>query len=130
MSYEIPGFQRSYETTTDLSALQYTFVKMSGSNVAATSAVTDKVIGVLQNKPNGAAPSGANPIAATVMISGVTRVIASKAIAAGVPVYLAAGGQVSDTSASSNVAIGISEEAAAGANSVFAILLKPLGAVA
>lgn len=129
MSYQIPGFTRSYETTTDLSALQYTFVKMSGSNVAAIAAVTDKVIGVLQNKPNGAAPSGANPIAATVMISGVTKVVASKAIAAGVPVYLAANGQVTDTIAS-NVALGISEEAAAGANSIFAILLKPLAAVA
>lgn len=132
MSYDIPGFSRSYEAGADLSAKQYCFVKLSGSLIVAAAAATDNVIGVLQNKPVDATDNlhnGAFPITGTVMISGVTKVVASKAIAAGVPVYITSTGQVTDTAAS-NKAVGISEEAAAGANSIFAILLKPLGAFA
>lgn len=40
----------------DLSAHQYKFVKLDSGGVAAVSAVTDKVIGVLQNKPKAGQP--------------------------------------------------------------------------
>lgn len=122
MSYEIPGLTRSYQTAGDLSAKQFCFVKLSGATVTAVTAATDPAIGVLQGKPDRAGE------AAEIMISGVTRVIASKAIAAGVPVYLEATGKVTDTVAA-NKAVGIAEEAASGAGAVFAILLNPLGAL-
>lgn len=60
----------------DLSAKQYTFVKMSGTGVVSAAAATDVVIGVLQNTPT----SGQ---AAEVAVSGITKLKASAAIAAG-----------------------------------------------
>jgi predicted RecA/RadA family phage recombinase len=53
-------------------------------------------------------------------------VLSSKAIAAGVPVYLAADGRVTDTAAS-NKAVGVALTAASGADKLLAVLLKPLG---
>ena len=60
----------------DLSAKQYTFVKMSGTGVISAAAATDVVVGVLQNAPT----SGKT---AEVAISGVTKLKASAAISAG-----------------------------------------------
>jgi hypothetical protein len=122
MSYEIPGFTRSYEAAGDLSTQQFRFVKLSGATITAVTAATDAAVGVLQGKPDHSGMAG------EVMISGVTRAIASKAIAAGVPVYITSDGRVTDTVAS-NKAVGIAEEAAAGAGSVLPVLLKPLGAL-
>ena len=60
------------------SGKMYTFVKITGINqVGLTTAATDKVIGILQNKPQ---KPGA---AATVGYVGVSNVVASAAIAAG-----------------------------------------------
>jgi len=122
MAIDIVGVNRSYPAGADLSALQYTFVKMSGTTVIAPTAATDKVVGVLLNKPT----SGR---AATVAITGVVKVVASKAIAAGVPIYITASGQATDTQAA-NVAVGISETASSGAGTIVSVLLKPLAAVA
>lgn len=60
----------------DLSAKQYTFVKMSGTGVVGAAAATDVCIGILQNAPT----SGKT---AEVAVSGVSKVKASAAISAG-----------------------------------------------
>lgn len=120
MAYDVPGFRRSYLTAGDLSASQYKFVKMSGATVVAVAATTDKAVGVLENKPAAAGR------AATVMISGVCKVKASKSFAAGVPVFLAADGRVTDVEAT-NEPVGLAESASSGSDSVVAVLLKPLG---
>jgi hypothetical protein len=60
----------------DLSALQYTFVKLSGTGVIAAAAATDIPVGVLVNNPT----SGET---AAVAISGVVKLKASAAIAVG-----------------------------------------------
>lgn len=60
----------------DLSAKQYTFVKISGTGVISAAAATDVVIGVLQNSPK----SGQ---VAEVAVSGITKLKASAAITAG-----------------------------------------------
>jgi hypothetical protein len=61
----------------DLSALQWTFVKLSADNtVVAVAAATDIPVGVLQNKP----ASGAT---AEVLVTGIGKVLASAAISAG-----------------------------------------------
>jgi hypothetical protein len=60
----------------DLSAKQYTFVKLSGTGVISAAAATDVPIGVLQNAPT----SGKT---AEVSIDGVTKLKASAAISVG-----------------------------------------------
>jgi hypothetical protein len=122
MAYDVPGKSYSFEATGDLTASWYKFVKMSGAAITAVTGATDLGIGVLQNKPNAAG------IVGTVMVDGITKVVASKAILAGVPVYLSADGRVTDTAAS-NKAVGISVTAASAANKVLSIMLKPLGSL-
>lgn len=60
----------------DLSAKQYTFVKLSGTTVISVAAATDSPIGVLVNDPASGETAG-------VAISGVVKVKASAAIAVG-----------------------------------------------
>lgn len=60
----------------DLSAKQYTFVKMSGTGVVGAAAATDVPVGVLQNAPT----SGKT---AEVSVDGIVKLKASAAIAAG-----------------------------------------------
>jgi predicted RecA/RadA family phage recombinase len=121
MAFDIPGFNRSYEAVADLTSKQYTFVKRSGAGIAAAAAATDKVIGVLLNKP-------ITGEAGTVAIDGVAKVKAAKALASGVPVYIDASGRVTDTAAS-NQCVGTTETACSGADTIVSVLLKPLAAV-
>lgn len=66
----------SLEAGADLSSAQYQIVKLSGSGVILTAAITDVPIGVLQNDP-------ASGEVATVTVSGITKVVASDAISVG-----------------------------------------------
>lgn len=129
MTYEIPGNVRSYEATVDLSGSYLKFVKLSGAIVVAVAAATDHAVGVLQNKPNSAATGvflSSNKSTAAVMVSGVSRVKAAKALAAGVPVYLDATGQVTDT-VQAGQCVGVTETACANAGELVSVLLRPLG---
>ena len=123
MTYEIPGFTRSFQAAGDLSAQQYKAVKLSGATIVAVAAVGDRHIGILQNKPSVAGAAG------TVMVSGVTRAVCDAAIAAGVPVYLAADGRVSATATSAS-RVGFSESATTAANQHISVLLLPQHAAA
>jgi hypothetical protein len=78
MAYELSDSQvvLSIPAGADLSAKQYTFVKLSGSTVIAAAAATDLPIGVLLND----AASGET---AAVAVSGVVKLKASAAIAVG-----------------------------------------------
>lgn len=122
MSYDIPGFNRSYVTAGDLSASWYRFVKLAGATAVACTLATDKGVGVLQNKP---AVAGA---AATVSITGVTRVFSGIALAAGVPVYLDSIGRVTSV-AQVGQCVGVTETACTAIDQLVSVLLKPLGAV-
>lgn len=131
MTYDIPGFTRSYEAAVDLSGSYLRFVKLSGALIVAVAAATDAGIGVLQNKPNSPATGvflGAGNSSGTVMISGVTRVKAGKALAAGIPVYLDSVGRVTDVAVSGKC-VGITETACSNADEIVSVNLKPLGAV-
>jgi hypothetical protein len=79
MAYELSDSQvvLSIPAGADLSAKQYTFVKMSGTGVIAAAAATDIPIGVLLNDP-------ASGETAAVAVSGVVKLEASAAITAGV----------------------------------------------
>lgn len=78
MAFEYVNSQHSVSLAAgaDLSAKQYTFVKMSGTGVVGAAAATDVCIGILQNAPT----SGKT---AEVAISGVSKLKASAAISAG-----------------------------------------------
>jgi predicted ribonuclease toxin of YeeF-YezG toxin-antitoxin module len=79
MAYEINNYsvRATFVAGADLSALQYTFVKLNSSGqVVAVAAATDVPIGVLQNNP----ASGAE---ASVTIVGGTKIVASAAATLG-----------------------------------------------
>lgn len=78
MAYELSDSQvvLSIPAGADLSAKQYTFVKLSGTSVVSAAAATDLPIGVLLNDP-------ASGETAAVAVSGVVKVKASAAITAG-----------------------------------------------
>lgn len=123
MSYEIPGFTRSYNSAGDLSSTGFLkFVKLSGATIVAVAAATDDAVGVLQNKPAAAGDAG------TVMVSGVTRVFSGIALAAGVAVYLDATGRATSVLSAGNC-VGVTESACSAADKLVSVLLKPLGAV-
>jgi hypothetical protein len=81
MAYELSDSQvvLSIPAGADLSAKQYTFVKISGTGVVSTAAVTDAPIGVLLNDPKEGET-------AAVAVSGVVKLKASAAITAGAPI--------------------------------------------
>jgi hypothetical protein len=120
MTYEVPGFKRSYLVAGDLTASQFKFVKLSGATMVACTATTDKPVGVLQDKPNAAGKAG------QVMVFGVTRAVAAGAITAGVPVYITADGSVSNAG---TVCVGVAETAASALGDQISVLLKPLGGI-
>ena len=69
----------SFEAGADLSAKQYHFVRLDGANgrkVVVCDAVTDRPVGVLRNDPT----SGQM---ATVMVTGISQVVANADLAAG-----------------------------------------------
>ena len=78
MAYELSDSQvvLSIPAGADLSAKQYTFVKLSGSTVISAAAATDLPIGVLLNDP-------ASGETAAVAVSGVIKLKASAAISVG-----------------------------------------------
>ena len=87
MAYEYVDSQvvLSIPAGADLSAKQYTFVKISGTGVISVAAATDAPIGVLLNDP-------ASGETAAVAVSGIVKIKASAAIVAGVPVGTTATG--------------------------------------
>lgn len=67
-----------FPCTTDLSAKQYRFVKLSSGNVVAITSATDIPIGVLQNTPDGIVGESAD-----VCLFGVTKIEADAALSQG-----------------------------------------------
>lgn len=132
MAYEIPGDVRTVEAVGDLSGSYLKFVKFAGATLVAVNNAGDAAYGVLQNKPNKPSDSGvfkgAERSAASVMINGISRVVAAKALAAGVAVYLSADGSVTDV-VNAGHCVGQTVTAASGAGKLCSIEIKPLGSV-
>jgi predicted RecA/RadA family phage recombinase len=97
-------------------------VKVSGGLVVPVSAATDKVIGVLQNKP---VPGDVCQI----MTSGISRMKSNDAtITIGSELYLDVAGMATTTRTGSSGSVGIAmEAAAAGSGFTIAVFLNPLG---
>lgn len=117
--------QRVYDNGTnaaaaDLSAKQYTFVKVTGARaVNSATALGERTYGVLQNKPLAGDP-------AVVRRVGVSLVKASAAIAAGAKVTTTATG-LAVTAAATQHIVGTALEAATAANDLIEVDILPEG---
>ena len=101
----------------DLRTKQYCFVKITAAKaVNVATAKGEGVLGVLQNKPN----SGE---AAEVMIIGRTKCIAGAAITAGAKVITDANAKGIATDAADQYINGWAEDAPAGANEIFTLIM-------
>lgn len=97
---------------------QYHFVKVTGVRTVGVADADDvNIIGVCQNKPQ---VTGA---AATVAIRGVTKVVADKAVAAGVKVFCSADGQATDVTNGGGNALGIALSTVTTAGELVSVLL-------
>ena len=111
MAYELPGHIITLEASADLSSLQYRFVVISSGKAAAGGA-NMQPIGVLQNAPTAGQ-------AASIMVSGVSKVKANAAIASGAAIgAVDSDGRASSTIASSEFICGQAIEAAGAQNEI------------
>ena len=106
MAYESVGTDLGFFTASaDLSAKQFYFVKLASSTtVAVCAAVTDKPIGVLQNKPE----SGEQ---AVVRVFGISKISADATLAAGDVIGTSADGQAQPISLGSETTVHVSGQA-------------------
>lgn len=137
MAYEDAGKQVSLLAAADLSAKQYHAVKVDGNGRVALAGAGEAAIGILQNKPTAGQ-------AATVMVSGISKMVAGAAINEGDLIAVGAAGKAKvAVAATTNTAdagaaqdplvgshvIGVAVTPAAGDGVVFSVLLLHLGAV-
>ena len=122
MAYEISNYsvKVTLVAAADLSALQYTFVKLNSSGqVAAVSGATDLPIGVLQNAPTAGQE-------AEVLVVGGTKIKAGAAIGEGAQVGTSAAGKAvaltAGTDTTKYVAGTLLTESAADGNIVTAVI--------
>lgn len=101
-------------------AKQYTFVKVTGAQQAglAVTKASDKVVGVLQNKPQGVGH------AATIGIHGVSLVQSGAAVAAGDGVAFGTDGRGIVHTGTGDQLVGVALTACTGANQLISVLLK------
>jgi len=119
----------SFKAAADLRTNQYNFVKLDANgNVILAAAAGERVIGILQNKPNLNETAVVRPV-------GMSKVVASAAITACDPIGTTATGTaktasrlVAATGAATNV-LGIALRAAAGAGVIIAMHLAIPGGV-
>lgn len=138
MAYEDAGKQISVLAGADLSASQYRAVKVNSAGQVVLCGAGETAIGILQNRP-------ASGKVATVMVAGVSKMVAGAPIAAGDLVASDAAGKakvaskaVTNTSDAGTAndpligsgVIGVAMTAASADGSVFSVLLLPMGAVA
>jgi uncharacterized protein DUF2190 len=120
MSQDVRDFEKTFNSTNDLSAAEFLVVAQDTSNdsavVGATSA-TAPVVGILRNKPKANA-------AALVRMTGTSKVTAGGTITAGDRVTPTTGSKVITTTSSGNTVVGIALQAAVSGD-VFEILLTP-----
>lgn len=114
MAYEIPGFAFSLVAAADLSTHQYKFVNIDGTGKAALGGNGTRVIGVLQNKPTSGQIS-------TVVVTGVSKVVAGAAVTAGDSVQSDASGRAITLAA--GIGAGVALSTASGAGVIIPVLL-------
>ena len=117
MAIQIPGFSMSLPASADLSASQHHFVEVdSNGEVTISNSAGESVFGVLQNDP------GAQGVAANIMKTGVSKVVAGAAVAAGALVQTNASGRAI-TAASGDFVVGRAIDAVGADGEVVSIAL-------
>lgn len=117
MAIEIPGFSMSLEASADLSAFQHHFVEVdSNGQLTISNSAGESVFGVLQNDPD------AEGVAGSVMKTGVSKVVAGAAIAAGALVQTNASGRAI-TAASGDFVVGRTIDAVGADGEVVSVAL-------
>jgi len=126
VAYEISNYsvKVTLEAAADLSALQYTFVKLDSSGkAAAVSATSDTAIGILQNDPT----SGQE---AEVLVVGGSKLVAGGAVTEGALVGTSAAGKGSALTPSGTAGasiprfFGVALTEASAANELFTIVVN------
>ena len=119
MSYENPVLVKGGKAAADLSANTYFAVKVNSSGEYAACTVAGEVCaGVLQNKPAAAGRS------VSVMVQGITKMVASEAIPAMSLIGISANGRAR-VARSGDFVVGVSqEEAASAAGQIIPVLLS------
>lgn len=116
-----PVYDESFKAAADLSAKQYFLVELTAEDtVGLINAATDRVIGVLQNKPK-------LDEAAQVRILGISKVVSdgTTAIAVGDYVGPNASGKAIKKATADNVVAGIALKASDADGDVIPVLLTP-----
>lgn len=120
MAYEIPGFTLgTLLANADLSSSQYLFGVVNSSSKIAVAGAGVAATGVINNAPTADLP-------VELIVTGVARVKASAAIAAGAKVASTAAGKAV-TAATTAFVMGIALEAAGADNEIIAVLLHSPG---
>lgn len=137
MSTQGYGVDITLLAAADLSAKQFHFVKVDSNGKAAVAGLGEAAIGVLQNNPGDGQ-------AATIRISGKSKVVADAAITAGALLKSSADGQAATATASTvntsdagaasdplvgSHVIGVATSTAAAAAEVIDMLITHAGAV-
>jgi hypothetical protein len=124
MAFEIPVFTFSLEAAADLSAKQYTYVKLdTNGRAAAVTAATDIPVGILQNKP---AALGRE---AVIVGLGISKVVANGAITAADQVGTSADGQCDGKTAGTDTteyAVGQALTAATAATEILSVTVNTM----
>jgi hypothetical protein len=121
MATQTPGINIGSQLAgADLRTAQFKFVKLNGSGqVVIASAAGEKVLGVLQNKPNTGE-------VADVMLIGVTKLISGAAVTAGALVMTDANAKaITAATTGSTIAGWALETAGSGAADVITVVLAP-----
>lgn len=121
MTYEIPGQRVTVLAAADFRSGQYRACTLNSSGQAAVPSAGAKIFGIVQNKPNTGE-------AATVVISGISKMEAGGVVAAGADVTTDASGR-GVTAATGNTIAGNAVEAA-GASGVYFPVRIDRGAIA
>jgi len=121
MSYTLGGECITLEAGQDLSSSQFFFVAVAADGQIDPAGDGAHAEGVLQNDPSAAGQ------AATVQISGVSKVVAGGAISVGDAVGSTAAGKAT-VAATTDSILGTALEAATTDGDVIAVLFQPRGA--
>lgn len=121
MAYEIPGQLITLPASTNLSAYQFRFVTATAAGEAALNGDGLAAIGVLQNKPGDGE-------AATIMVSGVSKVKAAASTAAAGDLIASSSVGLAVVPAAGDYTLGRVLQGTSGSTGrVFTVLLQNIG---
>lgn len=115
-AYEIPGFTFTLPSSADYDTVQFRFVTVNSSSKAVQATAAGMAIGVQQNKPK-------TNEAMTIMVSGISKVTAGEAIAAGDLISVGSAGKAGVAGTTAEDVVGIALTAAGADGEVCTVLL-------